>query len=313
MSIVETPQPQPPPAGAPVPRLGERRDRLRAIALICLAVACFSFLDATAKVLIGPLGLPMAQVVWVRFVGQVAFVVLAVGLVSVPSLMVSRRVSLQILRSFLLLGSTAFNFFALRELRLDQTTTIMFLAPLIVALLAGPALGEWVGWRRLAAILVGFGGILVVVRPGAVPISTGMLYAFAAVSSYAVFILVTRYLAAYDPPQVTLFFSLFAGTVVVAPFGIASWVWPSDVLSYVLLAALGFWGGVGHYLFILAHRLAPAPTIAPFLYTQLVTMTGLGYLVFGDVPDGWSLVGAGIVIASGIYLITREAKVRGTG
>lgn len=285
-------------------------NRLRAIGLICLAVTCFSGLDSTAKYLVGVVQLPTTQVVWVRFLGQFLAIVMVLGLVAVPRLLRTRRLKFQITRSFLLLASTGFNFLALRELRLDQTTTIMFVAPLMVALLAGPILGEWVGWRRLIAILVGFGGILIVIRPGYAAFQPALLFAFAGMVSYACFILVTRYLSSHDPPEVTLFYSLIAGTYFVAPLALVDWVWPEDPFIYLLLAGLGFWGGLGHYLFILAHRYAPAPTIAPFLYIQLLSMTGLGYLIFGDIPDLWSMVGAGVVVLSGIYLLYREAKVR---
>lgn len=283
---------------------------LTAIGLMCLAVICFSCLDTSGKYLVTVAGLPTAEVVWVRFFGQFVAIVLVLGLVALPRLLATSKFKFQIFRSFLLLGSTAFNFLALRELRLDQTTTIMFMAPLMVALLAGPLLGEWVGWRRMTAIVVGFSGILIVVRPGVATFQPAMIFAFCGMMSYAAFILVTRYLSRFDPSEVTLFFSLLAGSFLVAPLAYMSWVWPREILHYFILAGMGMWGALGHYLFIVAHKHAPASTIAPFIYTQLLTMTGLGYLIFDDLPDAWSLVGAGVVVASGIYLLYREAKVK---
>jgi drug/metabolite transporter (DMT)-like permease len=123
---------------------------------------------------------------------------------------------------------------------------------------------------------------------------------------YAVFSIVTRYLAPFDRAEVTLFYSLLAGTLIVAPLAIADWVWPADWFIWTLLLSMGLYGGLGHYAFILAHRYAPASAVAPFLYISLLTHSTAGYLVFGQVPDQWTLAGAAIVILSGLYLLHRE-------
>jgi drug/metabolite transporter (DMT)-like permease len=279
---------------------------LLAIGLMCAASAVFAGLDATAKYLGTATDLPAAQVIWMRFLGQFLAMVTALGLIAVPGLTRTRKPMAQLARSLLLLGSTAFNFLALRHLRLDQTTTIGFLTPLVVALLAGPFLGEWIGWRRAVAIAVGFAGILVAIRPGAAPVHPAVLLSLAGMLCYAVFSLVTRFLAPFDRAEVTLFYSLLAGSVVLAPFALADWVWPAGPFVWVLLLSMGFYGGLGHYLFILAHRHAPASRIAPFLYITLLTHSTAGFLVFGQVPDAWTLGGAAIVIASGLYLFLRE-------
>ena len=112
---------------------------------------------------------------------------------------------------------------------------------------------------------------------------------------YAAFSIVTRYLAPFDKAEVTLFYSLFAGTLMVAPFALADWVWPADKFIWLLLLSMGVYGGLGHYLFILAHRHSPASIIAPFLYISLLTHSTAGYLVFGHLPDRWTLGGAAIV------------------
>src|SRR5690606_27383992 len=126
------------------------------------------------------------QVTWLRFMSQFVLVVLTFGVLAVPRLLYSRRWMHQTFRSFLMLGSTTFNFLALKTLRLDQTLTIGFLAPFVVALLAGPFLGEWIRWRRLVAIVVGFCGILVVVRPGYVAFELGMVFAALGTLCYAI-------------------------------------------------------------------------------------------------------------------------------
>jgi drug/metabolite transporter (DMT)-like permease len=279
---------------------------LRAIGLMCLAWGLFACLDTTAKYLGSATDLPSAQVVWMRFLGQFLAMVAVLGLLAVPSLLRTQRFKTQITRSFLLLGSTTFNFLALKHLRLDQTTTVGFLTPLTVALLAGPMLGEWIGWRRALAILIGFAGILVAIRPGFTDVHPAFLFSFGSMLCYAIFSIVTRYLAAFDKAEVTLFYSLFAGTLMVAPFALADWVWPADKFIWLLLLSMGVYGGLGHYLFILAHRHSPASIIAPFLYISLLTHSTAGYLVFGHLPDRWTLGGAAIVIASGLYLLQRE-------
>lgn len=281
-------------------------DRVRAIGLMILAVSLFSGLDATAKYLVTTTDTPLTQIVWIRFLGQFAVIVVVLGAVSVPRLLHSQKPGLQVARSFLLLFSTACNFLALRHLRLDQTVTIQFLAPLLVAMLAGPMLGEWIGWRRLVAVVVGFVGILIMIRPGFADIHPAVLWALGSMLCYAAFMLLTRYLTAYDPPATTLFYSLFAGTFLVAPLALMDWVWPRELFTWALLAGMGLWAAAGHYVFILAHRAAPASVVAPFLYVQLVSVTGLGFFVFGDLPDLWTLAGAAVVVGSGIYLVHRE-------
>lgn len=279
---------------------------LRGIGLMCLALVLFSCLDSTAKYMATVSNLPITQVVWLRFVSQLCLMLLVLGVVAIPRLLNTRRVWHQLFRSSLMLLSTMLNFVALKHLRLDQTQTVYFLAPFVVALLAGPFLGEWIGWRRMVAIVVGFSGILVVVRPGYATLDPALLFAFGSMLCYAVFMLLTRYLSTFDAPDVTLFYSMAAGVFIMAPFAIHDWVWPDKMLTWLLLMSMGFWGGVGHFIFIIAYRHAPASTLAPFIYLGLITHTAAGYLVFGQVPDMWTLAGASIVIASGVYLLHRE-------
>ena len=289
-----------------VERAGESADVLKGIGLMCMALALFSVLDTTAKYMATVVQLPVLQVVWVRFLSQFLLIVLVAGAVAIPRLLTTRRLKQQLARSGLMLCSTVLNFLALRHLRLDQTQTVYFLAPFVVALLAGPLLGEWVGWRRMLAILFGFSGILVVVRPGYATFDPALWLAFGSMLCYAGFMLLTHYLSAYDAPEVTLFYSLIAGTCLTAPFACAQWVWPTELRTWLLMLSMGFWGGLGHYIFIIAYRHAPASTLAPFIYLGLITHVAGGFLVFGQVPDRWTLAGASIVVASGIYLVHRE-------
>jgi drug/metabolite transporter (DMT)-like permease len=287
------------------------RQRLKAIGLMALATVCFAALDSTGKYLIAVKGVPIAQVTWLRFVGHVAFSAIALWPFAFKPSLRSAKPLLQAFRSTLMVVTTGFNFLALRYLQLDQTITIFFLTPLLVALLAGPLLHEWVGWHRMVAIVVGFLGVLLVMHPGFGTLRWAMLLVVVATFGYALYNLATRYLAAYDPPQVTQTYTPLAGVVILAPFALAAWQWPHEAWLWILFATLGLWGGLGHWLLILAHRSAPAPVLAPFIYLGLIWMSAGGYLIFGDVPTLWTLSGAAIVILSGLYLFARERKALG--
>jgi drug/metabolite transporter (DMT)-like permease len=287
--------------------------RLKAIALMCAAVTLFSCLDSTAKYIVSHSHVPTAQVIWMRFAGQFLLMAVILGPWALPGLLQTQKLGLQLVRSVLMAATTTCNFIAVRYLRLDQTVSIVFLAPLVVAALAGPLLGEWVGWRRALAIITGFLGILIVVRPGFAEVHWAFAVSLLGMLAYALFMLVTRKLSTFDPPLVTLFFALLVGNIGGLPIAASVWVWPDGWQQWLMLASLGAFGGFGHFLLIHAYRLAPASSVSPFLYFQLISMVGLGYLIFGDVPDHWSMLGSAVVIASGLYLVHRERATRGQG
>jgi drug/metabolite transporter (DMT)-like permease len=284
------------------------RDRLIGIALMCGALACFSCLDATAKWLTRDL--PPMQVTWARYVSSALFVCLIINPLTTPGVTRTKRPWLQAFRSLLLLASTAMNFIALQYLQLAETISIMFMTPFLVALISGPLLGEWIGPRRLIAICIGFLGVLVVLRPG-----LGGLHPAAALSvlgacCYAIFNLTTRMLAASDSSQTTMFFSSLGGVIILTPLISLFWMPPPTWHSWALMGVMGAFATLGHWLLIRAHRLAPAAVLAPFIYSQIVWMVLLGWWLFGQWPDRWTFIGAAIVIASGLYLLSRE-RVKG--
>lgn len=284
-----------------------RRARLLGIALMCGAVGSFAFLDTTAKYL--GRQIDVLQVVWARYTFAFLLTLIVSNPLSHPGLLRTGRPIFQISRATMLLGSTMLNFFALKYLRLDQTLAIVFSTPFFVAALSGPVLGEWVGARRWAAIGVGFIGILVVTRPGFGLVHPAAILAVLAAVSYAAYALSTRILARTDSNETTLFYSNFVGALVMLPVVPFFWKTP-DPWQIVLMALAGTLASLGHYMLIVAHRLAPASLLSPFIYSQLVWVIGLGYAVFGDVPDVYTLTGASIVIASGLYVFHRE-RVRG--
>ena len=287
-----------------------RTPRLTGILLMCGAVACFALLDTTAKYL--NLYMATLQVVWARYTGAFLFPFIVSNPWTRPGLMRTGQPALQIVRSFLLLGSTLGNFLALRYLQLDEAIALVFSTPFFVAALSGPLLGEWVRWRRWTAIGVGFLGVLVVTRPGPDTFQPAALLSLAAALCYALYSIITRRLARTDSNETTLFYSNLVGVLALIPVVPFVWTTPTDPLVIALMVASGAMGSAGHYLLIAAHRLAPASVLSPFIYTGIVQVIALGYLVFGDVPNRWTLVGCAIVISSGLYLIHRERMARAT-
>lgn len=274
---------------------------------MCGAVATFACLDCTGKYLIG--FMDILQVVWARYVGAFLLALIFLNPATKPRMMASNRPLLQVGRSALLLGSTGLNFTALRYLQLDEALAILFSTPFLVALLSGPLLGEWVGWRRWCAIGVGFFGVLLVARPGFGGLRPAALLSFGSAICYALYAISTRVLARSDSSETTLFYSNLVGALAMLPVIPFVWTKPESVFIVALMVLIGALGSIGHYLLILGHRLAPASTLAPFIYTQLVWTTSLGFLVFGDLPHQWTVAGGLIVVSSGLYLLNRERKV----
>lgn len=289
----------------------DQRRRRRAIAMMCAATLCFAGLDTSAKLLSG--SLPSLEIVWARYIMAAIFGLIAVRPLSRPAVLRSRRPLLQICRSMLLLASTIANFLALRQLQLAETSTINFLSPLFVVVLAGPLLGEWPGRARLGAVAIGFAAILVALRPGTGAFQPVAALAIAGVLVGAGYPLLTRVLARSDPSETTLVWTPIAGVALLTPLLPFLWVNPPDLATLAIMAAMGVFAALGHWLLILAHHRAPAPILAPFAYTQLIWMIASGLLVFGDAPTGSILLGAGVVIGCGLYLIWRErARAPGT-
>jgi drug/metabolite transporter (DMT)-like permease len=286
----------------------ERRQRLIGIGLMCGALACFSCLDTMAKFLNHYID--TLQVVWARYTGAFVMAFVLSNPLTRPGLMRTSRPVLQVGRSVLLLLSTLFNFFALRYLQLDQALAIVFSTPFFVAMMSGPILGEWVGWRRWTAIGVGFIGVLLVARPGFGGIHPAAAISLASAVVYAAYSIMTRMLSRTDSTETTLFYSNLVGALAMLPVVPFVWTTPSDPLVIFLMVICGAFGTGGHYLLILAHRLAPPAVLAPFIYTQIVWAMFLGFAVFADVPNGWTLAGAAIVVASGLYMLYRE-QIRG--
>ena len=302
----------------PIPATGrvdaaaeDRRMRVVAIALMCATMVCFTAHDTSTKWL--GRQLPIAEIVWARYMGATIVALIAARPWSRPSALVSKRPGLQALRSLLLLATTGCVVAALRSLQLAESATISFLTPIFVALAAGPLLGERVGRERLIAIIVGFLGVLIATRPGTSAFQPAVLIAVAGVVFNAGYVIATRKLAGVDGSSTTLVWTQAAGILLVTPLLPWVWVTPSSPRVWAVLAGLGVFGAAGHALLIVAHKYAPAPVLTPFTYTQLLWMIVAGLLVFGDAPPAATLIGAALVVACGGWLALRERAGGGAG
>lgn len=306
------------PGSAQTPQTTSAENTTSGILLMVGAIATFTIIDACAKYLVG--SVPPMMVVFARYGLSLLYVV---GLMWwTGSLTVrSRHPWLQVLRGFLLFASTLMNFMALQYLRLDQTSAIFFSNPLWVCALSPFLLGERIGPRRWVAVIVGFLGVLLIIRPGADHFHWAMMLSVTVAIAASLYQIITRKIGGRDPALVSLLLPSMVGTALAMPLGVADWYVPAWGLVGLMLL-MGVAGGLGHHLLIKAHTLAPAPTLAPFVYTQIIWMIIVGFIVFGDVPDIYTLVGASIVVSSGLYVYYREqaakrkhraAAVRGTG
>jgi drug/metabolite transporter (DMT)-like permease len=282
------------------------RNRLIGIGLVSGAYLSFSLLDGSAKWLVG--SVPVIVVVWLRFVMHAVFG----GIVLFPlrglSLVRTSHLRWHLLRALMFMAMTGVNFWALQYLQLTVTASIFFSVPIMIALASASVLGEKLDAGRWVAILAGFAGVLVIVRPWGAEFHPAMLASVLNAIMYAGFLLMTRRLAAYDSPETIQYLPAVGAAIALTPFALAAWDSPVGWLQWTVACLLGVLGGFGHYLLALAHRYAPSSVIAPFLYQQVIYMALFGYLVFGDVPSPALWVGAAIVIASGLYLFARERR-----
>lgn len=291
---------------SPMLHIDSARSRRIGIGLVTITTLCFATLDGIAKWLIQ--SLPVLQVVWLRFLFHVLLTSALLAPLYGHELWRVRNPRLQLLRSLLLALMTAFNFLALQYLQLAETGAIQFSVPLLIALLSAWWLGERLDWRRWAAIGTGFAGVLPVMRPGTQAFHPALVLCGLNALLYAVFNLLTRRLAATESPAATQLMSALGAAVVLTPFGLAQWQAPPDATTWGLLMACGLFGGLGHFLVAQAHRYASAATLGPFLYQQIVYMTLWGWLLFGQTPDALVLIGAAVVVGSGLALLWIEVQ-----
>ncbi|WP_416896230.1 MAG: DMT family transporter [Minwuia sp.] len=300
------PSPQYRPADAT--RLAE--SPMVGIAFMLMAVTVmFPTMNAAVKYLAAE-GYPYGQIVWARYFGHLVFMVIAFMPMHGWALFRTERPGVQGIRSLLLFGCTALYFFAIQHIDLTVAASISFTSPILVTALSVPFLGEKVGVRRSIAVVIGFIGAMIIIRPGGTAFHWAMLLVVLNTVCYAFYQLLTRKIASADNPETTITMTAVVGAVISSFFLINGMEMPHSVLHWVMFVGLGALGGFGHYMVVKAFQYTEASVVAPFSYGQLVGATFFGYVMFGTFPDEWVWVGAAIVVASGVYIASREQKLR---
>lgn len=273
---------------------------LRAILSIIFSVLCFSVLNAISKTLSQTF--PVVEVIWGRYIFAFIFMLVLFLPQSGMALFRWHNVPSQIVRGLLLFFSSFLYFHGIVYLPLATAASISLTSPLVVTALSSKFLGEPVGPRRWAACAVGFIGALIVVRPGHAHFEWHSLLIVASTLCSSLYQLFSRRYGQTERPDASATMATIVGTVVAMPLLPFEWVTPTLGWHWLLFVGMGVMAGVGHYFLTIAYSQAPAAVVAPFNYMQLLGAALLGYLVFQDVPDFWTWVGAGVIVCSGLYL-----------
>jgi drug/metabolite transporter (DMT)-like permease len=282
-----------------------RQDNVaRGVAFALIAILIFSTQDATSKLLVQSVS-PF-QMTMMRFWAFGAFsLVLALRKGSLRQTLHTRQPIAQIVRGVLLIADIWMYVLALRTVQLAEVQAITLVYPLLVTLFAIPLLGEKVGVFRLTAVAVGFAGALVIVRPGGVPLDWGVLYAVGSGACYGLYIVLTRKVSATDSTSTSIVYVGIVGLVISSAVGVFFWQ-PLDMTTGLLIGYIMVTGVVAHGLMIVALSLAPASVLQPFNYTALPWAIGLSYVIFHQLIDPISLVGAAIIVGAGLVVMARE-------
>jgi drug/metabolite transporter (DMT)-like permease len=279
-----------------------------AIGAVTLAVFLFAIVDAIAKVLAPSYG--AFQIVFFRQLFGLLPILALVWHAGGFGVLATRRPGPQALRAGLQLVSSAAFFAGLKSLPLAEAVAVGFTAPLFVAALSGPLLGEPAGPRRWAGIAAGFLGALVMIRPGSAAFEPGALLVVLSALAWALTMLLTRRLARTESNLSMLTYSTAGACLGSLPLALADWAAPSGP-DVGLFVALGVFGGAGAFLVILAHRHAEAVVLAPFQYTALLWGAMFGWLLWRETLDPMSWLGACIIAAASVYVSHREALAAG--
>lgn len=281
------------------------------ISILLASQLILLLLDTSAKWMSGQ-GIPTGEIVFIRYAVHVALILIFVWPIRKRELFRTASWKLEVLRGICLLGTTACNFLAMRYLPLTVTGALLFTSPLLVCALSGPLLGETIGWRRWLAILAGFIGILIIVRPGSEAFQPASLLGLSAALFIALFSIITRKLAGRDTAMTQQFYAGAVALLLVTPFAFNGWVWPSNGITWLAFWGAGTVGMVGHILVSVAHRFAPPSILAPFNYLTLLYLAAVSWALFNQPPDSWFYLGASIIIASGLFIWLRERQLNST-
>ena len=283
--------------------------RARAILLMVAAVLFFTAMDASAKALAREVGI--TTTLWARYTGQT---VLVLGLVAhrFPGVMKTRYPKLQLARSLLLLLTTAFFFVGIANIGLSEATAIMNVNPVLVTLGAALFLGEPLGIRRVSGIAVAMIGALIVIRPGGNVFTLYAVFPLIGAACYSAYALTTRFVGRDEDVWTSLVYTGLIGTAIMTILVVPAWQTPS-ITAWGLMTLLAAFGTLGQLCLIRALSQGEAAMLAPFAYCGLVFATIWGLLFFREWPDRWSLLGAGIIAAAGVYVWYRETFGRRSG
>lgn len=280
---------------------------LRGVMLLLAALFCFAVLDATSKHLSQTFSVPL--LVWARYTFHCLLMVIFLAPSMRAKLIATRRPVAQVVRALMLVAVTGFAMAAFRVMPLAEATALLFVTPLLVALLAGPILGERVGGGRWLAVVAGFAGMLLIARPGTDLSLAGIAFALIAAVCYSIYQIQTRMLTPTEGTVTMVFYTALVGTLTMS-FALP-WIWSGPTptpLEVLMIASLGIYGGTGHFLLTHAFRNAPASTLSPFLYVQLLWATLLGGLIYGQWPGPLSVAGMAIIAGSGLAIVLLESS-----
>ncbi|MCO5129922.1 MAG: DMT family transporter [Xanthobacteraceae bacterium] len=293
------------PRRAAALRAPQRTDRpFRGIALVVASTVFLACSDALAKYLTRT-GLPVVEIAWIRFFVFVLIMMPAMMMRRGGNVLATRRPVIQVLRGVGLVGSSLFFIWGLSYLPIAEASATAFIAPMFVTCLSIVMLAEKVGVRRWIATFVGLIGVLIVVRPGTAAFHPAAVFPIVSALGWAFALVLTRQIAGVDRPVTTMAWSAIVGFVVLSLLAPFFWVTPS--WQQVAIAVLiGIAATLGHWIVVLAYRHADASVLAPFTYSQLVWVSVLGVIMFAEIPDRWTVLGASIIICSGLYIAHRE-------
>ena len=280
---------------------------MKAITFNLLAWVMLPIMDGFAKYLSADL--PVLQITWARYFFTVAFTFPIMFLFFRKNLVWTDKPKLQITRGIILLTANICFFYAISIISLAKALTLAFVAPLIVTAFSPIFLGERVGFRRWSAVIIGFIGSLVVIRPGFVEINLASIAALGTGVMYGFYLIITRKLSTSDNPLLTLLLTGVVGTLIISTFMPFVWVDPTFG-QWSMMVAVGIFASIGHLLLILSLKYADASKLAPLSYFEIITNIIIGYYFFSDFPDNWTFVGLFIIVLSGIYISRREYLIK---
>ena len=276
---------------------------MKAITFNLLAWVMLPIMDGFAKYLSSDL--PVLQITWARYFFTVAFTLPIMFFFFRKNLVWTDKPKLQLIRGLILLTANVCFFYSISIISLAKALTLAFIAPLIVTAFSPIFLGEKVGFRRWSAVIIGFIGSMVVIRPGFVEINLASLAALGTGVMYGFYLIITRKLSSSDNPLLTLLLTGVVGAIIIS--FVMPFVWIKPTLNqWSMMAAIGIFACVGHLFIILSLKYADASKLAPFSYFEIVTNIIIGYYFFNDFPDKWTFLGLFIIILSGIYISRRE-------